>query len=235
MKPVGYLVNRQKGLSGERGLYYNYILAANGLFIEAENPLISARVMISECEIRGLAPMENKIDLTYGKMPQHLFDLALDSFLASPGEEQYIAVVGSDGYSLSVPVQDKEGGRVVYEVKDSVVLEMHSHAHMSAFFSPKDNEDEKGLKISAVVGRLNATPELNLRISVYGYFFPLVWGDIFDGTLTGAKEFNEWEVITEGDIRGIPEGDATRLQHPSRRLRRHRWFCGGGLMPPIEW
>jgi hypothetical protein len=59
--PVGYLLKRHDGLAGDRGLYYNYILAANGLFIEAENSLIAARVPVAECEIRGLAPVEPKI------------------------------------------------------------------------------------------------------------------------------------------------------------------------------
>ncbi|GAJ12486.1 unnamed protein product, partial [marine sediment metagenome] len=60
MKNVGYMTNHLDGLSGEKGLYYNYILASNGLFIEAENPSIAARVLVAECEIRGLAPMEKK-------------------------------------------------------------------------------------------------------------------------------------------------------------------------------
>ena len=49
MKMVGYLVNHPDGLVGERGAYYNYILASNGLFIEAESPLIDARVPVTEC------------------------------------------------------------------------------------------------------------------------------------------------------------------------------------------
>jgi len=29
-KPVGYLINNKDGLSGEKGLYYDYILASTG-------------------------------------------------------------------------------------------------------------------------------------------------------------------------------------------------------------
>jgi len=202
---VGYLTNHHDGLSGERGLYYNYILASNGLFIDAENPVIAARVLVADCEIRGLAPMEKRVSLTYGKIPKHFFDLALDTFLADPDNEHYVAVTGSNGYRFYIPVQDRGAGSVVYEVGESVVLDLHSHGHMGARFSWQDDQDEKGLKLSAVVGKLNATPVVKLRIGVYGYFNALAWGDVFDGSLTGATEFEEEEVIAKGGIHCIPE------------------------------
>ncbi len=203
-RPVGYLVKHPDGLSGERGPYYNYILASNGLFIEAENPMVAARIPVSECEVRGLAPMETKVTLTYGSIPQRFFDLSLDTFLANPDREHYVAVTGSAGYNFYIPVQDRSGASVVYEVGTAVVLELHSHGHMRAFFSRQDDKDEKGLKLYGVVGNLNATPVVKLRIGVYGYFKPLAWGDIFDGSLTGAVEHEEKEVIAEGDLHCIP-------------------------------
>src|SRR4030067_957747 len=118
MKMVGYLVNYPDGVSGEKGIYYNYILAANGLFIEASNPAIAARVPVSECEVRGLAPMKAKIALTYGSIPQHLFDLALDTFLAAPDREHYVAVKAAAGYDFYVPVQDEGDASVIYQVGD---------------------------------------------------------------------------------------------------------------------
>ncbi len=224
-RPVGYLVKHSDGLTGERGLYYNYILAANGLFIEAENNLIAARVPVAECEVRGLAPLEPKITLTYGSIPQRFFDLALDTFLAEPDKEHYVAVVGAAGYHFYVPVQDKSAGSVVYEVGESVVLELHSHGHMGAWFSGQDDRDEKGLKLYGVVGKLDATPVVKLRVGVYGYFRTLEWREVFDGTLTGAAEFEEKEVITEGDIHCEPKVHGRKFQHPGRWLRWDRWFC----------
>jgi PRTRC genetic system protein A len=225
MKPVGYLVNHPEGLAGERGLYYNYILASNGLFIEAESPLIAARVPAAECEVRGLAPMETKFTLTYGSVPQHFFDLALDRFLADPENEHYVAVTGAGGYHFYVPVQDRSGAKVVYEVGDKVILDIHSHGHMSARFSGQDDKDEQGLKLYAVVGKLNATPVVKLRIGVYGYFYTLSWKDVFDGSLTGATEFEDKEVISESDVHCDPEGNAPTFQHHRRRLWWNGWFC----------
>jgi PRTRC genetic system protein A len=224
MKMVGYLVNYPDGISGEKGIYYNYILAANGLFIEASNPAVAARIPVAECEVRGLAPMKAKIALTYGSIPQHFFDLALDTFLAAPDRERYVAVTAAAGYDFYVPVQDEGDASVVYEMGDSVVLDIHSHGHMRAAFSPQDNTDETGLKLYAVVGRLNATPVVKLRVGVYGYFHSLTWRDVFDGSLTRAVESEEEEVKIEGDIHGIAEPHASELQHHSSWLRWDRFF-----------
>ncbi|MBI2851278.1 MAG: hypothetical protein HYX80_09640 [Chloroflexi bacterium] len=225
MRMVGYLINYPDGLSGERGVYYDYILAANGLFIEASNPMLTARIPVAGCEVRGLAPMKAKIALTYGSIPQHFFDQALDTFLAAPDREQYVAVTAAAGYHFCIPVQDKGEASVVYEVGDSVVLDIHSHGHMPAFFSQQqDDKDETGLKLYAVVGRLNATPVVKLRVGVYGYFRGLAWHDVFDGSLVGAVESEAEEVKTEGDLHRIAEADAPAVQNHSGWLRWDRCF-----------
>lgn len=216
-KPVGYLVNHPGGLAGERGLYYDYIIGANGIFIEAESPLMAARIPVAECDIRGLAPIETKVSLTYGSIPQRFFDLALDLFLADSSSEHYVAVTGDAGYHFYIPIQDRDAGGVVYEVGSSVAIEMHSHGHMGAFFSGTDNKDETGLKLYGVVGKLDATPIVKLRVGVYGYFHELSWKEVFDGSLTGALEY-EQEVITESDVQDLAETNGHGFKHLGRRL-----------------
>lgn len=220
-KPVGYLINYQEGISGERGPYYNYIIASNGIFIEAEGPLISARIPVEVCDIRGLAPIETKVSLTYGSIPQRFFDLALDFFLSDSHSEHYAAVVADRGYSFYIPIQDKTAGSVVYEVGKSVVLEMHSHGHMGALFSGTDNTDETGLKLYGVIGKLGATPIVKLRIGVYGYFWELSWKQVFDGSLYGALEYEEEEVIAEDAFQDLFKASATGQKNPISWLRRH--------------
>jgi len=220
-KPVGYLVNYPEGISGERGIYYNYIIASNGIFIEAEGPLIAARIPVAECEIRGLAPIETKISLLYGSIPQRFFDLALNLFLADSSSEHYVAVIGDAGYHFYIPVQDKAAGSVTYEVRTSVVLEMHSHGHGGAWFSPTDNVDETGLKLYGVVGKLNATPIVKLRIGVYGYFKELFWREVFDGSLAGALEYEREEVIGKDAVQDIVEAHGRGQKNPGRWLWRH--------------
>jgi len=179
MIPVGYLKKLPGGLDGERGLYYDYVLASNGLFIEAEGKLIAARVPVAACEIRGLAPLEPKVVLRYGRVPRHFFDLALNTMLTTPDKERYVAVTWNEGYHISVPEQaankeqlgessdeghGSEAG-VSYLNPDSVLLDMHTHPKMRAGFSFTDNCDETGLKLYAVVGHVGSyqevTPDLD--------------------------------------------------------------------------
>ena len=224
MKPVGYLTKHPDGLSGETGLFFNYILASNGLFIEAESPIIAACIPVAECEVRGLAPLEMKLTLTYGSIPYRFWDMALDTFLADPSKEHYVAVTADAGYHFYIPVQDKNAGGVTYEVGENVVLDLHSHGCISANFSSRDNEDEKGLKLYGVVGNLNTTPVVKMRIGVYGYFKTLAWGDVFDGSLAGAVEFERKEVMAEDDVYCNPEAYGFQLEDTGRRVWWDRWF-----------
>lgn len=221
MKPVGYLFNRPEGLDGERGSYYNYIFASNGVFVEAENKLLSARIPIGYCDIRGLVPSKMKLSLTYGSIPQRFFDLTLDRFLSDTSREHYIAIVGEAGYHFYVPEQERAGGSVKYERSDNVVVDIHSHGTLGSWFSTQDNSDELGLKVYGVVGYLDTYPVVRIRLGVYGYFLPLAWKEVFDGSLVGATEYeDEKGVIEEDELRSDSLRPAGELSHPGSRLWR---------------
>ncbi len=224
MKLVGYLVKYPDRPEGERGQYYSYILAGNGLFVEAEGSLLAARIPVAECPVRGLAPLESRLALTYGGIPQRFWDLALDAFMGSPDKERYVAITGKAGYHFYVPEQERGEANVVYQMGEEVVLDLHSHAHMPAFFSPKDNTDEVGLKLYGVVGKLDATPVVRLRVGVYGYFKELTWNEVFDGTLAGAVEYGAKEVMDECDVLCDPAAHGVGLEDLGRWLRRDWWL-----------
>ncbi len=224
MKLVGYLIKTPEGLCGERGQYYSYILAANGVFVEAESPLLSARIPVAECEIRGLAPLESLVKLTYGSIPQRFWDLALSAFMAEPDSERYVAIVADGGYNFYVPTQDRSGASVTYEVGNNVILDLHSHGRMGAFFSGQDDRDETGLKLYGVVGKLRDTPVVRLRVGVYGHFRDLAWNEVFYGSLTGAAEYEGEEVIGECDVYRDPQAHGEQLEYLSRWLRGDWWL-----------
>ena len=181
MRPVGYLLNEREGLEGEPGLFYDYILAKDGLFIQASNPLIKGVLCISPVEIRGLSPLKESIELVHGKIPMHLYDLSVSILMASSDREQYLAITWESEYRLRIPTQDRNGASVQYETLPSSIMDIHSHGRMGAFFSCTDDGDEKGLRFYAVVGRLDTLlPEVELRLGVYGYFVSVSIGDIFN-------------------------------------------------------
>ena len=180
MKLVGYLINTERGLEGNPGLFYNYILARNGLFVRAESPLIGATICIARAEIRGLSHLREEVELKKGKIPRRLFELALSALSAEQHREKYLAVTWEGEYRLRVPRQVGDAGGVQYEVLPNTVLDIHSHGTMSAFFSSTDDRDEQGLKLYMVVGGLNRlVPEVKLRAGVYGYFAPVRLEEIF--------------------------------------------------------
>lgn len=185
MSIVGY---RIRGIYGEPGLAYDYIMDGNGLWIEANGPLMSACVLVAAAKIRGLPSYAARLELRHGKIPQRLWELALSVILASPEKERYVGILWHEGYQLYVPEQAGDGGRVEYLTGADVLVEFHSHpGSIGSAFSPIDDRDEQGFKIYGVVGELNERmPVVALRLGIYGYWMPIAWGDIFEGHLQGV-------------------------------------------------
>lgn len=180
-KPVGFLTNSLTALEGEGGVFYDYILAADGLFIRAKNAHLAATVCIAPAEVRGLAPLEESIQLLHGKIPMYFLNLALSVLCTKPDIEQYLAVTWQGYYNLGIPSQSQTAASVTYETLPETVLDIHSHTgEMPARFSGIDDHDEQGFGLYAVVGKLrNLFPTVELRLGVYGYFIPLAKEDIF--------------------------------------------------------
>ena len=181
MKHAGYLLNTSEGLTGEAGLFYDYIFAGNGLFVRTQNTLLKTAICISPIQIRGLLPLEEEIEFTHGKIPQALYNLAVSLFIAGSDREHYLAVTWENQYHLKIPPQDRYSGSVRYERLPSTILDIHSHGVMESFFSGTDNADEQGLCLYMVVGRLDTLlPEVEKRLGVYGYFAPVTLAEIFN-------------------------------------------------------
>ena len=181
VKPVNYLINSLTGLEGEPGVFYDYIMAAGGLYLRAKNNQLAVTVCIAPQEIRGLAALYEEILLLHCKIPLHFLNLALSILCIKPDIEQYLAVTWQGNYSLNVPSQLQTVGSVTYATLPGTVLDIHSHVGgVPAHFSGIDNRDEQGLGLYAVVGDLrNLCPTIELRLGIYGYFLPLKKEDIF--------------------------------------------------------
>ena len=181
VKPAGYLLNTASGLQGECGIFYDYVLASNGLFLRAKNSQIAVTVCIAPQEIRGLMTLKEEIQLLHGKIPLYFLNMALSILFIKPDIEQYLAVTWQGNYSLNVPSQLQTAGSVTYVTLPNTVLDIHSHVGgVPAHFSSIDNRDEQGLGLYAVVGDLrNLCPTIELRLGIYGYFMSIEKEDIF--------------------------------------------------------
>ena len=196
--PVGYLVNHTSGLSGAHGIGFDYVLGSGGVYVQSQGAHLTARVPVAPGVVRGLAPVDEKLELTHGFIPAQLFELGLRWFQDDPDTERFFAVRwDGDAYRLVVPPQAGTATRLAYVPPAGVVAEFHSHGTSRSFFSATDDRDEQGFRIYGVVGRLDTPlPELSLRVGVYGHFAPVDWPQVFDGpnptrdTNSNDKEVN---------------------------------------------
>lgn len=104
--------------------------------------------------------------------------------VARPIEQMYhFHHLNGDGWQVSVPAQKASAGRVSYWGGNvaSVVLDLHSHHEMGAFFSSTDNGDELGCRLYAVIGCIYSRPELRLRLGLYGSFAEVDLLAVFEG------------------------------------------------------
>ncbi len=192
-RPVGYLVNRNDGLTGAQGVGFDYVLGADGLYVQSEGAHMTARVRIATCEVRGLAPVAEKVGLSHGPVPARLLEVGLRWFRGDPDTERIFAVRW-DGrsYRLVVPPQIGTATSLTYAPAPGMVAEFHSHGRSRAFFSATDDEDEQGFRIYGVFGRLDTDrPELSLRVGVYGHFAPVSWPRLFEGRPRGVRMVGE--------------------------------------------
>ena len=144
--PVGYLVNHPGGLAGAHGIGYDYVLGSGGVYVQSESAHLTARVPVAACEVRGLAPVTEKVQLTHGPIPAALFELGLRWFQDTPDTERFFAVRWDrDRYRLVVPPQAGTATRLAYVPPAGVVAEFHSHGGSRAFFSATDDRGRAGL------------------------------------------------------------------------------------------
>ena len=193
LKPVGYLVNHPAGLTGSQGIGFDYVFGASGVYVQSQSAHLTARIAVARCEVRGLAPVAEKVELARGLISARLFEVGMRWLMDDPSTERFFAVRW-DGrsYRLVVPEQEGTATSLEYTPPADVVAEFHSHGRSRAFFSKTDDGDEQGFRVYGVVGRVHTDrPELSLRVGIYGHFAPVEWRDVFDGPVPGLRLVGE--------------------------------------------
>ena len=190
--PVGYLINRPEGIQEIQGIGYDYVLGANGVFVQSRNEDLVARIRIATCETRGLAAVDEKVELPHGLIPVHLLTLGLRWFQTDPDIERFFAIHwDGDAYRLTIPEQVGTASSLTYTPPARAIAEFHSHGHSRAYFSETDDRDERGFRIYGVVGCADAPePDLNLRLGIYGHFAALDLSEAFLGPDPGVRQVN---------------------------------------------
>lgn len=194
MPLVDYLIARE-GVPARRGQAYDYVLAGDGLYLVAENRYLEVRLPVANAQVRGLPPIYPCCTLRTGRLSGELWEgiVATARLWSLYGREVLLAVTfeESSGYRLLLPEQAVDPERVFYRPPSHVVLQIHSHHHYPARFSPTDDADEQGLCLYGVLGRLDSNrPEVALRVGAYGYFLPVPWDSVFAGDRGAFRDAN---------------------------------------------
>lgn len=203
---VTYHVHRNISLPPNNALAYQYVLAAGGIYLRAANRFFDVLLPLGRSPIRGLASLQPHFRLKVLRLPGRLLAAVLHDARrvrgTNGGLREALYHFHHDGVRMRVlkPPQRATATSVVGAEGNAsdVILDLHSHGNMSAFWSGTDNGDEQGFRVYGVLGRLDTAPEIRLRLGVYGYWFPLPLHVLFDGpggfvditgrhTGTGAK------------------------------------------------
>jgi len=186
---VTYHIQRSGPLPASDAVAYQYILAATGIYLRAENRFFDVLLPLARCQVRGLAPLKPYFRLKVPRLPGRLLAAVLaDAQRArrrDGGLKEALYHFHHDGARVGVlkPAQRATAASVVaIEGKAAdITLDLHSHGNLGAFWSETDNGDEQGFRVYGVIGRLDKRPEIRLRVGVYGYWFPLPVSALFDG------------------------------------------------------
>lgn len=156
--------------------HYDYVLAAQGLIKRLETPHASADLLLCPIAERlyglnlqsyPLAPLRFKLP----RIPERLLLETLTDARGELGlEVMYHFRLIPSGWQVTRPQQEQHQAYVGYQTGDAgVILDLHSHHMMPAYFSPTDDADEQEGRFYGVMGRLNLpSPHLTLRLGFYG-------------------------------------------------------------------
>jgi PRTRC genetic system protein A len=174
-------------------LHYDYVLARQGIVKRFENSFVSVDYLLApvsenliglQLEWYPLRPLHFKLPKIPVSLLQDVLndarqDMSLEfayhfRYNSDPGE--WVVTRPENYYEQS------RTGLGYYYKPDGLVLELHSHNTMPAYFSPRDNLDEQGGRLYGVIGHIERrNPELALRLGMFGHWLYDVPGQaIFD-------------------------------------------------------
>lgn len=158
---------------------YDYVIAEQGIIKRVETPYASADALLApitekliglHLQSYHLQPLQLKVPRIPSRL---LLDVLADARSNIDIEFMYhFRYSPAQGWSVTRPEQAQSWARVGYSHDPTgVVLDLHSHHTMPAFFSGTDDGDERGGRFYAVMGHIDhATPQLILRLGMYGHW-----------------------------------------------------------------
>jgi len=186
MAPVQYTIYYGQALTLQPGRTYGYLWAGNGAFKYGENDHIRALIQLAQFRVAGLPLLTPFVHLRRGKLPAQVLR-ALFADARAQAQEQPIEVMyhlrrDEDLLHIERPEQESSASSLRYKGGDDpdILMDIHSHCEMPAFFSKTDNADEQGFRLYGVLGNIFTRPTARFRVGLYGDFWAVGLQTLFE-------------------------------------------------------
>ncbi|SDO17983.1 PRTRC system protein A [Paenibacillus sp. yr247] len=151
------------------------------------------RIAVSKTEVTELEDVQEGVTLKLPKIPGSYLATAV-AFFRYYCEKEVEALVyiywnrSTCSYELVCPEQNVNIIEVVsfiepvYNPDRDIVMVIHSHHHMDAFFSPVDNRNDQAFRVYGVIGRLDLPYGMHVkfRAGYNGQHFEMDVKDLFE-------------------------------------------------------
>ena len=210
---VEYVIARTSDLPPIHAAMYEYVLAGNGVFVRGQREGLAATIKVAKCFVRGLAPLQQSFQFNYPRVPASVLTRMLQRSRTSsegrlfkePKEILFHLCWDATIWQLIVPPQSATPttvqplGNSLDSSYERALIECHSHHWMSPYFSTKDNAEETGFRIFAVLGHIFTMPSIRVRIGLYGHFLEIPANTIFELPETITDAFSPQPLTQEDD------------------------------------
>lgn len=178
------VVNENGSIQEIPDCLYAYILAGNGVFLYAKRMGLEVLIPVAFTRIAGLPPVQPYVNLSC-RVPACLLAHALKLSLDHLPNEMLFWFNSKEYWTLQIPEQLTTPSSAVPvenldEMGTSALVDLHSHGVLPPLFSRTDNHDEQGFRIYAVLGEVDKTPYLRVRVGVYGNYFDVPASTVFE-------------------------------------------------------
>ena len=191
-------VNTDGSLPEIPSCLYAYIIAGNGVFVYARRHGLEALIPVSTCKIAGLPELAPRVNIAK-RVSASLLEHALRFCKQVFPNEALFWFNWKDGWSIHIPDQQLTNASAVpcdrhHKAGTRALIDLHSHARFSPFFSPTDDQDETGFRIYAVIGDVDRMPTMSVRVGVYSHYFNIPASAVFE-LPDGIQDIYEQEDI----------------------------------------
>ncbi|RIK32490.1 MAG: hypothetical protein DCC56_01400 [Anaerolineae bacterium] len=184
---------------------YAYIMAGNGVFVYARRPGLEALIPVVTGNIAGLPHLIPRINLLK-RVPVLMLEQTLYFSQKAFPNELLFWFNWSVQWSVHLPDQFVTRSSAApcdqhNPAGTNALIDLHSHARFSPFFSPVDDRDETGFRIYAVIGNLNKVPAISVRVGVYSHYYSIPASTVFE-LPQGICDMYEMEDLKHEDQQG---------------------------------